>query len=121
MKRWWRLWGGHVFTVSTMVAALVALYFFREAARATDGAVTFLTFVIALLASLLALALGAIATYLFRTPQQRWYIRHEVAINSNDLPPVDGAAIVERDQDTQDASSLASEAHSAQERASRAE
>lgn len=120
MKRWWQLWGGHVFVFATAAATLAALYFFREAARATEGANTFTLFVIALLATLLALVLGAISAYLFRTPSQRRYIRHEAAINANALPPVDGTAIVERDQDTQDESSAVSEAHSADEEGLRA-
>lgn len=70
-----RLWGGHLFLVPVAIAALTTLMYAREALRADMAEVAWLYFLLAVGAFLSLVVFGILATALFNTYKERYYLR----------------------------------------------
>lgn len=80
MKRWWTLWSGHVFLALTALSLLVTGYLAWAAARSEEAGAMFSLFLYCLLAFFVTLIIGAVAAWRFKTPTERYYLDHEMAM-----------------------------------------
>lgn len=77
MKRWWMLWGGHVWLAVCILLLIAAGLLFWAAVRATTAETIFGLFVVAAVVLLLGIVVGAIAASQYRNHFERWYIRKD--------------------------------------------
>jgi hypothetical protein len=77
MKRWWRLWSGHVFLAVALVSAYWFFLFGFECVKSLDANAMLRYFLFALAALVPSIAFGILAATRFRTKRQRYYIAHD--------------------------------------------
>jgi hypothetical protein len=88
MKRWWKLWSGHVYTALATLFGLIALVFIIVSIRARDDSGAFWAFVLCALCALLALTLAALASAMWTTYRERLYWRAQWRREDANLPGV---------------------------------
>lgn len=112
MKLWWKLWAGHVYVVITLIAVVTAFTGIALVVLSGDPDVMFYSFVIAVIAFLLAIVFGIMASYRLQMRAARRYIRADAQLGQEAVQRRGKATVPRRTVSYSDA---ASEAHSARE------
>lgn len=88
MKRWWKLWSGHVYAALATAFGLIALMFVILSIRTDDPTNAFWAFVVCALSALLALTLAALSSAMWTTHRERLYWRAQWQREDANLPGV---------------------------------
>ena len=74
VKQWWTAWAGHLYTAAAVILVGITIWMIWNMITSIDPDVMFYSFVVGLLAFLLALALGIMGSHKLQTRVQRRYI-----------------------------------------------
>lgn len=77
MRRWFRIWSGHLLAGLAVILFFICGYFAWSSARSYDADGMWWNFVAAAVAFLLFLVVLALSAMVFHTAQDRWYARNQ--------------------------------------------
>jgi FtsH-binding integral membrane protein len=87
MRKWWGIWGGHVYAVVTILMIFAALFLLWLSVRSDDPSATFILGMAFVLAGVLAFCTGAFAAYYWNTPVQRHGLRSGLIVEGKPYAP----------------------------------